>query len=48
MDKRKDDMSKVITADELLNRIADGMGYDREFTFTELEDALDAMKAEAV
>lgn len=33
-----------ITANQLLNHIAGGMRYDETFTFTELEEALEALK----
>lgn len=36
--------SSDITANQLLNHIADGMRYDETFTYTEIEEALETLK----
>lgn len=36
--------TKIITADDLLNKLAEQGGYDKEYTLGELEAALEQMK----
>ena len=46
LDWHNKQVAGIITANQFLNHIADGMPYDESFTFSELESALEAIEAE--